>query len=82
MKRSGVLFGYFFSLIFLCCFFFLTVVILLLMLQVYRERVLSVAVNCARQAAKDKVKKFIHFSTAQVYDCSKVRGQARLALAP
>ena len=39
---------------------------------------LSVAVNCARQAAKDNVKKFVHFSTAQVYDCSKVSrdGQA------
>ena len=45
-----------------------------LLLQVYRERVLAVAVNCARLAAKDNVKKFIHFSTAQVYDSHKVGG--------
>ncbi len=31
------------------------------------------AVNCARQAGQDKVKRFVHFSTAQVYDCNKVR---------
>ena len=40
--------------------------------KVYRERVLTVAVNCAKQAAKTKVSRFIHFSTAQVYDCDKV----------
>ncbi len=40
--------------------------------KVYRERVLSVAVNCAKEAAKTKVKRFVHFSTAQVYDCDKV----------
>ena len=41
-------------------------------LQVYKERVLSVAVNCARQAAKSGVQRFLHFSTAQAYDCDKV----------
>ena len=40
--------------------------------KVYKERVLSVAVNCAKEAAKTKVDRFIHFSTAQVYDCDKV----------
>lgn len=39
--------------------------------EVYNERVLSVAVNCARQAVKTKVKRFVHLSTAQVYDCDK-----------
>ena len=43
------------------------------MLQVYKERVLTVAVNCARQAVKTGVKRFIHVSTAQVYNCDKVR---------
>ena len=41
-------------------------------LQVYEERVFTVAVNCARIAAKSGVKKFVHVSTAQVYNCSKV----------
>ena len=42
------------------------------LLQVYNERVLSIAVNCARQAAKMGARRFVHFSTAQVYDCDKV----------
>ena len=40
--------------------------------QVYRERVLTVAMNCAKQAAKTGVKRFIHVSTAQVYNSDKV----------
>lgn len=39
--------------------------------QVYEERILTVAVNCAKAAAKAKVRKFIHVSTGQVYDSSK-----------
>ena len=31
------------------------------------------AVNCGREACKTGVKRFIHMSTAQVYDCDKVR---------
>ena len=42
-------------------------------MKVYKERVLSVAVNCAKQAAKTEVDRFIHLSTAQVYDCDKVK---------
>ena len=49
-------------------------------LQVYQERVLTVAVNCAREAARANVKKFIHFSTAQIYDSSKVRGEGRVCV--
>ena len=45
---------------------------LLLCLQVYKERVLTVAVNCAQQAAKSGVKRLVYVSTAQVYDCDKV----------
>ena len=40
--------------------------------QVYKERVLTVATNCAQQAAKTGVKRFIHVSTAQVYNSDKV----------
>ena len=32
----------------------------------------TVALNCARQAAKMGVKRFIHLSTAQVYNSDKV----------
>ena len=41
--------------------------------QVYKERVLTITLNCAHLAAKMSVKKFIEVSTAQVYDSSKVR---------
>ena len=41
-------------------------------MQVYKERVLTVAMNCAQQAAKTGVKRFIHISTAQVYNSDKV----------
>ena len=34
---------------------------------------LDVVVNCAREACKTGVKRFVHMSTAQVYDCDKVR---------
>lgn len=40
--------------------------------QVYKERVFDVTLNCAREAAKTGVKRFIEVSTAQVYDCDKV----------
>ena len=40
--------------------------------QVYKERVLDVAVNCAREAARSGVKRFIHVSTSQVYNSDKV----------
>ena len=42
-------------------------------MQVYKERVLDVAVNCGREACRTGVKRFVHMSTAQVYDCDKVR---------
>ena len=42
------------------------------MKQVYKERVLDVAVNCAREASRTGVKRFIHMSTAQVYNSDKV----------
>ena len=44
-------------------------------LQVYKERVLDVAVNCAREACRTGVKRFIHMSTAQVYNSDKVSGR-------
>jgi nucleoside-diphosphate-sugar epimerase len=41
-------------------------------MQVYKERVLDVAVNCGREACRTGVKRFVHMSTAQVYDCNKI----------
>jgi nucleoside-diphosphate-sugar epimerase len=40
--------------------------------DVYKERVLDVAVNCGREACRTGVKRFVHMSTAQVYDCDKI----------
>lgn len=40
--------------------------------DVYKERVLDVAVNCAREASRTGVKRFIHMSTAQVYNSDKI----------
>lgn len=48
--------------------------------QVYKERVLTVAENCAKEAAKTGAKRFIHISTAQVYDCDKVSPSLQLPL--
>ena len=42
-------------------------------MQVYKERIEEVAVNCGREACRTGVKRFIQVSTAQVYDCDKVR---------
>ncbi|KCV71501.1 hypothetical protein H696_02445 [Fonticula alba] len=38
---------------------------------IYEERVFNLTVNCAKEAAARKVKKFIDVSTAQVYDAGK-----------
>jgi nucleoside-diphosphate-sugar epimerase len=40
--------------------------------DVYKERVLDVAVNCAHQASLTGVRRLIHMSTAQVYNSDKV----------
>eukprot|EP01116_Phalansterium_solitarium_P008876 TRINITY_DN22845_c0_g1_i1.p1 TRINITY_DN22845_c0_g1~~TRINITY_DN22845_c0_g1_i1.p1 ORF type:complete len:402 (+),score=-0.39 TRINITY_DN22845_c0_g1_i1:106-1206(+) len=39
--------------------------------EVYKENVFDVAVSCANAAAKQNVSRFIHVSTAQVYDAGK-----------
>jgi len=39
--------------------------------EVYKENIIDVSVTCANAAAKRGVKKFIEFSTAQVYDAGK-----------
>lgn len=39
--------------------------------EVYAERVLALTVNCATEAAKAGVKRFIDVSTAQIYDADK-----------
>ena len=40
----------------------------------YKERVLDVAVNCAREASRTGVKRLVQVSTAQVYNSDKVCG--------
>ena len=50
---------------------------MVVVMQVYKERVLDAAVNCAREACRTGVKRFVHLSTAQVYNCDKVRGRGR-----
>ena len=40
----------------------------------YKERVLDVAVNCAREACRTGVKRLVQVSTAQVYNSDKVCG--------
>jgi len=39
--------------------------------EVYKENIVDVSVTCGKVAAKKGVKKFIEFSTAQVYDAGK-----------
>lgn len=41
-------------------------------IQVYRDLVYTVTVNCAQEAAKCGVKRFVDVSTAQVYNSDKV----------
>ena len=41
-------------------------------MQVYKERVLDVAENCAREASRTGVRRFLHMSTGQVYNSDKV----------
>ncbi|KAI9276747.1 hypothetical protein BDA99DRAFT_494018 [Phascolomyces articulosus] len=49
--------------------------------EVYQERIFQLSVNCAKEAAKRKVKAFITMSTAEIYDndqgasteCSKIK---------
>ncbi|KAI8373920.1 hypothetical protein EDC96DRAFT_497956 [Choanephora cucurbitarum] len=36
--------------------------------EIYQERIFNLSVNCAKEAAKRKVKVFIEMSTAEVYD--------------
>ncbi|KAI7903970.1 uncharacterized protein BX663DRAFT_587783 [Cokeromyces recurvatus] len=38
--------------------------------EIYHERIFNLSVNCAKEAAKRKVKLFIEMSTAEVYDNS------------
>ncbi|CAB4045631.1 sterol-4-alpha-carboxylate 3-dehydrogenase, decarboxylating-like, partial [Paramuricea clavata] len=39
--------------------------------EVYKEGVVKVSLNCARQAAKSGIKRFIEVSTGQVYSGDK-----------
>ena len=41
-------------------------------LQVYKDGILKLSLNCAKQALKSNVKRYIEISTAQVYSCDKV----------
>lgn len=50
--------------------------------EVYKERVLTITLNCAHLAAKMSVKKFIEVSTAQVYDSGKSASKENSKLSP
>eukprot|EP00999_Lentomonas_sp_LEN2_P002748 NODE_619_length_1323_cov_113.327759_g580_i0.p1 GENE.NODE_619_length_1323_cov_113.327759_g580_i0~~NODE_619_length_1323_cov_113.327759_g580_i0.p1 ORF type:complete len:400 (+),score=111.75 NODE_619_length_1323_cov_113.327759_g580_i0:109-1200(+) len=50
--------------------------------DVYNERVLTLTVNCAKEAAKQGVKKFIELSTAQVYDADKKSSEETSKIKP
>ena len=50
--------------------------------QVYNERVFTLSVNCAKEAAKLGVKMFVEVSTAQVYEEGKVGPPAPLTAVP
>ncbi|XP_065886114.1 uncharacterized protein [Dysidea avara] len=50
--------------------------------EVYKERVLTITLNCAHLAAKMSAKKFIELSTAQVYDSGKTPSKEDSKLAP
>lgn len=41
-------------------------------LQVYEESILKVGINCAKEAAKRNIKRYIELSTGQVYSYDKV----------
>lgn len=40
--------------------------------EVYEDHILNLSVNCAKEAAKQNVKVFVQFSTAEVYDHKSV----------
>lgn len=40
--------------------------------EVYQDRIFNLSVNCAKEAAKHKVKVFIEMSTAEVYESNTV----------
>ena len=41
--------------------------------KVYNDGVFKLSMNCAEQALKSNIKRYIEMSTAQVYSCDKVR---------
>ncbi len=44
-------------------------------LQVYRDGIYKLSMNCAREAARQGVRKYIEISTAQMYSTDKVLSQ-------
>lgn len=40
--------------------------------EIYKERILKLSVNCAKEAAKRNIKVFVEMSTAEVYDSNQV----------
>lgn len=50
--------------------------------EVYRDGVLKLTTNCAQQAVKCKVKRFIEISTAQIYSSDKKMSEEDSKLAP
>ncbi|ORX43849.1 NAD(P)-binding protein [Hesseltinella vesiculosa] len=50
--------------------------------MVYQERIVSVNVNCAKEAAKRKVKAYVVLSTAEVYDSDQVASKEQSKVKP
>ncbi|KAM3581786.1 hypothetical protein VKS41_005946 [Umbelopsis sp. WA50703] len=50
--------------------------------EVYQERIYKLSVNCAKEAAKRKVKVFLESSTSEIYDSSKEPAKETSPLKP
>ncbi|KAH8554855.1 hypothetical protein BGW37DRAFT_481379 [Umbelopsis sp. PMI_123] len=50
--------------------------------EVYRERIYNLSVNCAKEAAKRKIKVFVEISTSEVYESTKAAATEDAPLKP
>lgn len=50
--------------------------------QVYKDGILKLSLNCAKQALKSNVKRYIEISTAQVYSCDKGESDEKSKTSP
>ncbi|KAI8337758.1 hypothetical protein BC941DRAFT_426101 [Chlamydoabsidia padenii] len=50
--------------------------------EVYQDRIMNLSVNCAKEAAKRKIKVYIMLSTAEVYDSDQVASKESSKIKP